>query len=31
MPAGGDFVVTERPEGYWLLEHPNLLEVLNTD
>ena len=27
-PAGS-FIVTERPEGYWLLEHPNLLEVLD--
>jgi len=26
---GGVFIVTERPEGYWLLEHPNLLEVLD--
>jgi hypothetical protein len=26
-PAG-DFVVTERPEGYWLLEHASLLRFL---
>jgi hypothetical protein len=24
----GDFVVTERPEGFWLLEHPSLLRFL---
>jgi hypothetical protein len=26
-PAG-DFVVTERPEGYWLLEHPSFRRFL---
>lgn len=25
------FIITERPEGYWILEHPNLLEILSTD
>jgi hypothetical protein len=28
---GGVFIVTERREGYWLLEHPNLIEVMGTD
>jgi len=27
QPAG-DFVVTERPEGYWLLEHPSFRSFL---
>ena len=26
----GDFVVTERPEGFWLLEHPSFLRFLAT-
>jgi hypothetical protein len=26
----GDFVVTERPEGFWLLEHPSFLKFLAT-
>ena len=25
---GGNFVVTERPEGFWLLEHPSFLTFL---
>ena len=27
-PAPGTFVVTERPEGFWLLEHSSFMDFL---